>query len=253
MIVLNLQFWESDKAQAMELARLVADLEPVPRTDAIFMFTARFDCTHDPETIAHVSKKFPTYTYTTKRKFEGWPNGPNQMMADSYEHLVERWRRGKLLADCVMFMEADCVPLHREWLSKLLEEYKACGKPVLGAWLKKGDANCEHINGNCIVAMNFYRKCPALMHPPSRGGWDATLAYAILPNGAPSKLIWSDYQLGQPHNPFKGDESLWRVRRYGCPQNALYGQDLNPVYLHGCKVIDGLKLARKRLIDERKD
>lgn len=250
MIVLNMQFWSGDKDRAMALSRLIADLEPVPRTDAIFLFTARFDCEHDPETIEYVSKKFPVLTYKTKRKAEGWPNGPNQMMACSYEYLVETWKRGKLKADAILFMESDCVPLKHNWIGLLYDEFKASGRSVSGAWLKKGDANGEHVNGNCVVAMNFYRRCPAMLHPPSRGGWDATLSYGILPNAHPSKLIWSDYQLGMDHNPWRGDDYLWAPKRYGAKDNTLYGIDLYPAWFHGCKTDQGLKAARKRLINE---
>lgn len=258
MIVLNMQFWEGDKKQAMALSRLIADLEPSPRTDAIFLFTARFDCEHDMETVDYVSKKFPVMLYKTKRKAEGWPNGPNQMMACSYEFLVETWKRNKVKGanihtDCVLFMESDCVPLKATWINDLHEEFKQSGRSVLGAWLKKGDANIEHVNGNCVVAMNFFRKCPAMLHPPSRGGWDATLSYAILPNAHPSKLIWSDYQLGMDHNPWKGDDFLWAPKRYGARDNPLYGIDLYPSWFHGIKTDKGIAAARKRLLHEPQD
>ncbi len=71
MLILNFQFWDGDKPQAMALARLMADLETVKRTDVIFLFTARFDCKHDQDTIDYVAQKFNVMTYTTKRKAEG--------------------------------------------------------------------------------------------------------------------------------------------------------------------------------------
>ena len=58
MLMLNFQFWEGDKDQAMELARLIADIEPSFREDVEVMFTARFDCRHDNKAIDYVSKKF---------------------------------------------------------------------------------------------------------------------------------------------------------------------------------------------------
>jgi hypothetical protein len=234
----------------MALARLIADLEPVPRTDVTFLFTSRFDCNPDEETIRYVARKFPVLKHRTKRMATGWPNGPNQMMADSYEHIVERWRRKELAATHVLFAEADCVPLHRNWISMLNEEWAACDKKVLGPWLEKADATCRHINGNCIISIDFWKKCPHIFHPPSRGGWDAALAYAILPNGKASKLMFSDYQLGRPNNPWKGDDYLWLPKRYGCPENPLYGQDLYPVWYHGPKTMDGINAVRKRLLNE---
>lgn len=253
MIVLNIQFWENDRDQAMKLARLIADLEPKKRDD-IMLFTARFDCKHDFETIEYVKKKFDVLIHTTKRKATGWPNGPNQMMGDSYEFCVEHFRRMRRNdVEAVMMIESDCIPLHKNWINMLVAEFRASGKSVLGAWLKLGDANVEHINGNCLIALNFWRKFPSIFHPPSRGGWDVTLRHGILPNGHPSRLIWSDYQLGQEHNPWKGDDFLWEPKRYGALDNPLYGQELNPVWFHGIKIDAGIKAARKRLLNEQPD
>lgn len=253
MTILNIMFWEGDKAQAMELARLIADLEEAPRTDVTVLFSARFDCRHDEDTIEYVSKKFPVVRYTTKRRAEGWPNGPNQMMGGSYEFIVEQWKRGKLKCDRILFVEADCVPLRRDWINLLIEEFRNGGKSVLGALLKKDDAGIEHVNGNCMVDINFFRKCPGMIHPPSRGGWDATLAFAILPNACPSRLIWSDYQLGMEHNPWKGPDFLWEPKRYKAHDNPLFGVDLYPCWIHGVKTIQGIAAARERLINEQKD
>lgn len=249
MLLLNIQSWSGDIAQGMALARLFADLEDKPRTDVCVMFTSRFDCPFDEETISYVGAKFKTYKFKTKRKATGWPNGPNQMMGESYEHAIWLKKRGVIPElKSVMFVEADCVPLHKDWLNMLIKEYNECGKEILGAWLKKGDAGCEHVNGNCIVSIDFYKRCPAMIHPPTRGGWDAMLAYAILPNAAPSKLIWSDYRLGTSDNEWKGCDYLWNPKRYGTPSNALYGQELYPCYIHGTKTMHGLECARKRLI-----
>jgi hypothetical protein len=233
----------------MALARLIADLEDNYRPDVLFMFTARFDTKHDNETVEYVSKKFPVIKYTTKRKAEGWPNGPNQMMACSYEYCVEQSRWGNLKdKQVIMFIEADCVPLHKNWINILLEEYKKSGKMVTGAWLKRGDAGMEHINGNCLMSLNFWKKCKEIFHPDERGGWDCSCARSILPNGHPSRFIWSDYQLGQAHNPWRGCDFLWEPKRYGCRENVYYGEDLHPVWFHGIKVMDGINCVRERLL-----
>lgn len=247
-MILNIQFHEGDKAQAMALARLISDLQPVRREDVKVLFTARFDAHHDMATIAYVERKFPVFRYTCKRKATGWPNGPNQMMGESYSFCVENLRSNRLKDYAVMFVESDCVMLHNQWLDMLIEEHRASGKAISGAWLTRGDCNCEHVNGNMIMSLDFWRKCKAVFNPQSRGGWDATLAPYILPNAHPSKLIWSDYQLGMAHNPWRGCDYLWEAKRYHSPTNPLFGQDLYPVWYHGIKVPDGLECARKRLL-----
>ena len=249
MIILNIQHWEGDKAQAMALLRLMADLEPAKRTDAYVLVTCRFDGTFDEESIAYASSKFDIRKFRTTRKATGWPNGPNQMAGESYLHCVESHRKGLFPnAEVVMFIEADCVPLRKTWISELYEEYKQSGKMITGCWLKKLDAGVEHVNGNCLMSINFWKRCKGMFWPDIKGGWDATLRHHMLPVAAPSKLIWSDYQLGMAHNPWKGCDYLWQPKRFNDPSNAFYGQDLYPAWFHGVKVMDGLECVRNRLL-----
>src|SRR5690242_5637175 len=146
MIILALQFWDGDKAQAMKLARLCADIEPHKRNDVYFLFSARFDCRHDQETVEYVSQKNRVLLHTTKRKATGWPNGPNQQMACTYEHWMELGKRQRIEPmSGIMLMEADCVSLAKDWINQLINEYKGYGKAILGAWLKLGDASVEHV------------------------------------------------------------------------------------------------------------
>lgn len=239
----------------MELVRLIVDLEPTKRDDVQMMFTARFDCKHDEEAIKHAQTKFVVHRFTGKRKATGWPNGPNQMMGESYEHVIESIRNRKMSQhiDAILFIEADCVPLCADWIDKLYSEFKASGKMITGAWLKRGDAGIEHVNGNCIISTSFWRQCPQIFHPPSRGGWDAILAPRMLPYSFPSKYIWSDYRLGKPDNPWRGCDFLWAPKRYGDPTNAYYGVDLYPAWLHGPKTLDGIKCVRERLLTPKPD
>ena len=247
-LLLNFQFWDADKAQAMALARLLADLEPVKRTDCIFLFSARFDCDHDHETVAYVSEKFETRLFTTKKHPVGWPAGPNNQMAQSYTWAIERHREGSLPIDAVFFMEADCVPLKVGWLDDIIAEYTACGKQILGPWLTRGDGRCnEHVNGNCIIGINFWRTHRSFLRPPGHSGWDAYFAFTMLPEAHPSRLIFSDYRLGTSDNEWKGCDYLWQPKRYPGKQNRLYGQDLFPVWYHGIKTMDGIECVRNRL------
>lgn len=251
MLILNVQHWEGDKEQAMALLRLMADLEPVKREDVYLLITCRFDGTFDEETVQYASQKFNITKFKTTRKATGWPNGPNQMAGESYLFCVDSFRKGRFPgATAVMFIEADCVPLRKNWISELYNEYKGSGKEISGCWLKKQDAGIEHVNGNCLISINFWRRCKEIFWPDVKGGWDATLRYHMLPVAHPSKLIWSDYQLGLPKNPWRGCDYLWAPKRFNDPENALYGQDLYPCWFHGIKVPNGLECARNRLINE---
>lgn len=234
----------------MELARLITDLEPNKRSDYTFLFTARFDCEFDKETIDYVSQKFNVKTFKTTRRSIGWPDGPNQMAGESYEWCANQVKSG-VFSDphnCVLMMEADCVPLSARWKDDLADEFTNSRKMVSGAWLEPGDAGCRHINGNMIISLDFIKRCPMLAHPPHRGGWDAVLAQHIMPFAHPSALIWSDYQLGQLHNPWRGCDYLWTGRKYNAKTNPRYGQVLQPVWMHGCKSIEAIKCVRDKLL-----
>lgn len=246
-IVLNLQIWDGDKTQGMELARLLADIEPTYREDVIFLFSHRFDCSFDEDTIAYVSKKFKVKKFTSYSRGTGWPQGPNDLMRDSYQHCIELERKGQLPGiNGVMFIEPDCIPTDMNWLNHLLHEWKNCGKDVLGCWLMAGDCGVEHINGNCIIHINFWKKCREILLPRS-GGWDADNRHIILPNGAPSRLIWSDYGLGKPgYNDWKGCDWLFATKRFRAVDNPLFGQDNNPVWFHGPKILEGIDCVRAR-------
>jgi len=232
----------------MQVARLIADLEKAPRTDATVIFAARFDCPHDRTTIDYVSQKFPVMVHTGREKYTGWPLGCNALFADSYRFCIDEIAAGRLNVDAILFVEADAVPLDPDWINKLKAEYEACGKMVLGAWLTEGDCGCLHINGNCIIHKDFHKVHPGILHVVD-GGWDAINAPGMLPHGAASKLIFSDYHFGTDRNPWNGDcAHLFRSRRYISHDNPLFGIEVTPVWLHGPKDLRGIACVRSRFL-----
>lgn len=233
----------------MELARLMADMEPQRREDVTLLFSARFDCLHDYETIEYCRKKFRVETFTSRHHRTGWPGGPNDLMSHSYMWCIENTRNGKIKADGVFFIEPDDIPIDMNWINHILHEWRQCvnsGKQVLGCWLCKGDCDCEHINGNCIIHIDFWKKNKNILLPAS-GGWDADAWPYIQPAGYPSRLIWSDYGLGKPdYNPWKGCAYLFETKRFRGKDNPLFGQDINPVFYHGPKTVAGIDCVRDR-------
>lgn len=117
---------------------------------------------------------------------------------------------------------------------------------VLGAYVVGADERNKHINGNCIIHKDFWKKYKPILSP-SRVAWDADMASAILPNSCPSKLIWSDYQLGMPCNPWRGVDYLFEEKMYELPFHPLYGEKLQPVWFHGIKQKGIIEDVRKRL------
>ena len=145
-------------------------------------------------------------------------------------------------------MEADCVPLCLKWKERLVEEFRNSKKMVLGPWLEKGDAGCRHINGNCIMSLDFGSRCPMIFSPPHRVAWDAALAMHIMPHAQPAALIFSDYRLGTPDNEWKGCDYLWQPKTYGMRTNPRFQQQLQVVCLHGIKGMQGIECVWAKLL-----
>jgi hypothetical protein len=157
-ILLAIQFWANDKADAMRMARFVADLEPEHSKLADFLFCARFDCTNDPATVAYVSSKFNTFTYVNKnRRAEGWPFGCNELFFGMVDHVFTQIEAKKMPQyKAVLAFEADGNPMCADWISQLhanWDKFHAKGAHMVGALIPPGpkETDGKHINGNCLV------------------------------------------------------------------------------------------------------
>lgn len=192
-LLLALQFWNGDRAQAMRLARMIALNESKFCKSADFLFAARHDADHDPKTVEAVSRRFNVFTYTSRRFGTGWPHGCNDLWFATME-----WA-GCLAAKngykAVLTFEADCVPLTDGWIQALSDEWDKCNKFVVGS-LQSYPA--PHINGNAMFSAAkpftewLTRK---IVNVPARHGWDCYLAKAFQQWGwAGSTKIRSLYQ-----------------------------------------------------------
>jgi hypothetical protein len=242
-ILLSFLFWEGDKAMMCKLARLVADLEPRMSESADVLFSARFDCTHDLDTIQYVSRKFKVHTNICRgRRGVGWPAGCNDIVFGTLDYVHDYGAARRIPPyKAVLLLEADGAPLRTGWiedLSRAWDEANAV-KPVrvFGPLIADGvpTAGKQHINGNCFVSGDmsflhwFTRKLGGCT---PRAGWDWILAPQF------KRMGWADC---------KQMRSWWR-----CPQvtqetyNALL--DAGVSYLHGCKTDDVRELVRKKYL-----
>ena len=176
-ILLALQYWEGDKAQAMKLARLVADLEPRHSEYADFLFVSRFDCTHDLETVKYVSKKFKVHTYINRQRGEMWPHGCNSLWFGTVDWVYSYGEADRIPPyKAILTFEADACPLTPNWISEISREWDKAKVKVLGALLQSPG---EHVNGNALFSGD-----KAFLKWVSRevggcsptGGWDFLLA-----------------------------------------------------------------------------
>ncbi len=147
--ILALQFFSQDRATAMRLARLLADIEPAFRDDVEFLMVARFDTDHDPETISYVADKFTVSWITTFTKWTGWPGGPNAMALDTLEWVAAN--RPNTVG--VLMLEADVVPTSPDWLNRILWTWALADSDtwMMGAWRPSG-GEYGHVNGVAVFA-----------------------------------------------------------------------------------------------------
>jgi hypothetical protein len=234
-ILLALQFWKGDQAQAMRLARFIADLSPEFCEQADFLFSARFDCPQDPETVKYVSRKFNVWTYQCRRRGVGWPQGCNELWFGTMS-----WIQGSIEAlklphyRAVLTFESDCVPMQRNWITQLRGDWdKAQAKKpayVMGAMLRSPG---EHINGNAMFSteLNFLRwLAKDVVSASSFVGWDYCLAQEF------KKWGWAES---------KGMHSYWNSKTL--PPDAianLWRENL--FFMHGIKDDSLLNSAKEK-------
>jgi hypothetical protein len=237
-ILLALQFWDGDKAMAMRNARLIADLEPKHTDSVDFLFSARFDTTHDLSTVTELSKKFNTYTHINKhRRGTGWPHGPNDLWFGTLDHVFDFGQAKRMPRyKAVLTFEADACPLVPNWhreLSRLWDELAAPNDvKMFGA---RVEHPLPHINGNALFSGD-----PHFLHHMSRkiGGCDPTKGWDFLLARDFKKLGWRDCPAIKSHWQRKTmpAEEIQALRKQGT------------VFLHGVKDDSVINDTRKRFL-----
>lgn len=240
--LIMLQYYGGDEPEAMELARLIADIQQCHSTEADFLFLSRFDCpTPDAKIVKEVSRKFNTFKYTSPRRGTGWPLGCNELFVGGMEWIYGMKKMNKIPQYKTIFaIESDCVPMSRDWIARLKSEWYLSNqtKPVFmaGAWLP----NCPqgngsgHINGNAIMSgdMKFMKwLIDILSRLKGNMGWDYALSqefkgwgWAALPGFT---CAW--------HAPMS-EATFLDARKQGC------------FWWHGVKGFAALNLCRKHLL-----
>lgn len=246
-ILINLQFGPHDFFQAMELARLICDLRDGPDDIADLMFCPRFDISVDTITLEMAKQKFKrVYVRRTTRRITGWPGGCNAQAHESYEIFAKAHKRKEWDYAAMLWAEADCVPLAKDWINQLHADWHSGTQKVLGYWVTQEEFPVAHINGNCLISPDFGDIEPSFKEPP-KGAWDIEHSGVLMKHGRATTKIYSCYRLGTPENPWRGCDFLWEERK-PFSQSPIADQMIKPVWFHGVKPLDGLKCARQKLL-----
>lgn len=238
-----------DCPMGLQLAHLWADIEPDFNPNVSIAFALRYDmdmATVPTETIEMLRRKFKAvHVFKSALVGSGWPHGCNALEIGAYQWFVERTRDGSIQEDYLLLCEPDTIPLRPTWLEEIRQEALTNKSPIMGAYFTAGEG-VPHINGNCVIHKDFWRECKEIWSVPPMSGWDIYIGKTALRLGKASRLIWQDYRLGAPDNPWRGPDHLWESKCYHGPENPLYGQALQPAMLHGIKTYEGIDAVRER-------
>jgi hypothetical protein len=211
---LVLQFWEKDKDDALRLAELLADVEPEPRDDVLFVFAAQQGTKLEAEDEKRMIRVGTKFRYTKmvaaidpKKTYPGvcydpWASALSQLCTYHYQ--------GKRECGSAFFFEADGAPMTKDWIDRLKAahaETRLHGKRVTGPRMREHD----HINGTMILDTSIWLDRPSLHLCPAEEAWDIWHGPVLIAESHPSNIIRNDYGLSYTRDSFAqlGRESAW--------------------------------------------
>lgn len=246
-----------DVKQGVELLKLWADMEDSFNKSISIAICVRFDMSIEKDIgqplIDKLSEKFQVFTHvvTERGSDTGWPAGCNSQQIGAYQWFVESNRNKKFDFEYMLMVEPDTVPTRKGWSKEIMNEAYDNKALIIGSYFVRSD-DIPHINGNCVMHRDLWRTIRSIWDIPSNIGWDCAIGKDALACGKPSKLIWQEYKLGTPRNPWRGPEVLFEDKAFNNPENPLHGQVLYPAMIHGVKTMEGIAAVRKKIFGSPK-
>jgi len=162
-ILIVIPYWAGDKAQAMELCKIVAGLQPHHVANvANILLVCRQDCTIDRNMVDILRPKFTLFTFHSNSNLKGWPAGANGIFAQTMIHIA---LKSSKTYECVYWMEPDAIPLCPNWFWDLVEEWRSRHPTVNVVGCRSdcnGDGTGDHITGCAVYHPNIARIMPEL-------------------------------------------------------------------------------------------
>lgn len=244
-ILLALQYWEGDEENAYNLAKIVSDIEEEYNNEAIFMFSGRFDTRPiDQKIIKYVSKKFETIVHKGKTQKTGHPDGCNGLWLDSMKYANYLVKNKKKDIDAVFTFEPDCVPIKKDWIKNIHNEWREKQCLVLGHFVSQHKYISDHINGNMVVSpfildMIFDKKIP------EKQAWDVVLYNEFKYLCKQSNEIFSIIDIY--NKPIENLGNLLNATKIHDQNNYGLNKRIKPSFIHGIKDNSGIKLIKDLL------
>ena len=151
-LLLCLQFFERDRERARELTKLWAKTD---NHGADVLLMARHDCRPADEGWASELRGWCGSVHSEAGRYQGdgWPCGCNWLAVGSIETAAGVCEMREY--DAVWLLEADAVPITRDWIAKIQTEFTSDNLDALGAYMDGPDvAAGPHLNGNMLLRGN---------------------------------------------------------------------------------------------------
>lgn len=197
-MLIALQYWQGDEAEALSLARLVADIEQERREDVVLVLARAFDCELSSEAVAaqaYCQAKMQTILLRSSYQRVGHPDGCFGVWAGTVTALHRMWIRQRIPWDhhSVATFEADGCPVRPDWIGRLRTAHErtlAQGLRITGPVM---DEPWPHVNGNLCMHLSVVADFPSLRECPRKVAWDVHHAPILLPLTRPCGVIRNEY------------------------------------------------------------
>jgi hypothetical protein len=241
-LLICIQMHLRDQEAAMNLARLIADLEDGFCREADVLFSHAFNTPADHASIRHVQRKFNCHVFHSDRRASGWPYGPNEQAFSTFDWYVSGVKKRGWDYKAILFLEPDCTPTRKGWIRELSDEWDRAQALCVGFMYAAGLHPIEHINGACMMSHEFKAKVPTFISCDPRIGWDCAFSKEMLFWGKASELFWVDYKCTNVT-----EEQLYKIRKY--PKgHPLHKKKISICMHHGCKDESARNIVRRKLL-----
>jgi hypothetical protein len=213
-----------DTDAAMDLTKLICELEREKSADGEFFLVYRRDC--DPrlpkffENLA--SMRFSRAKACMSRNHaEGWPYGSNMLAASAMMEMSILRNQGICRHPAYLLFEPDCTPLAWDWIDQLSQEWELTakeGKEAFGHWNMPGSIPENlHMNGNAVFAIDFFDRHGLLVGSGNQG-WDFFYRTKLIEVSRDSYAIHQLYSI-----PSISQEDLAAQTKHGKRPALLHG------------------------------
>jgi hypothetical protein len=168
-MILALQCYDGDAAQALELTKLICDIETAMRKNDVFCISTQRGTSEKiiDKIVSLAEEKFnQVLVIRGERRGTGWPAGPNDQWAETMMRVSQAFKHNPTQTGVLTF-EPDCVPLRADWIDAL----------------------------KAIFRIGLLRDYDELNSSTGRQGWDMTHAKLLLSIGEDTDMIFQNYGL----------------------------------------------------------